>query len=192
MKIVATGFPRGGTSALAGTIHLMGIPFVYDNPLNVEFGKLSHLLVNRNYREGGKLIKQFFTDVPGPLGWKYPVFCRDYEGIKSYLPSNIKVIIISRDYYSAAMSHVNRMKTPFFNALDWYSRSLSFTIDFVKKFKGDILFVTFCELRHETETTIDKIANFCNIKVDNKRRTIIKEYLSVKNYKNIRIFEQKI
>lgn len=194
MKVIIGGLRRGGTTAVTGIIRLCGIPLAgnSENNLYLEDMTVTPELDRGNIQKGKQRIKQIFTDIEGSIALKYNHFCKVYNQIKDILPSNFKVILTSRDYWTHTLSMVNRDKMQLNKALDWHKEQIDYVINFIKTFKGDLLIISFYDLFINPDKVIDDILNFCNLNITNKQKEVIKEYLKTKEYKPIKHYLNKL
>lgn len=167
--VIVVGNGRGGTSAIAGAIHLLGVRMVETgSELNSEDFEIVHAY--QSFKKHGhiecvKRIGELIEDRNSRYkiwGWKDPAADLYLEGVIG-LCKNPHFIFVFRNLFDIAMSHVNTKSGTIEVAMDvCLNRYLRYW-NLLQKFSCPTLMVSYENSLLERKETIKRIVSFLGI-----------------------------
>ncbi len=161
-QYIVVGVGRGGTSAIAASLHTLGISLGDSfRPPNFEDTQMSQAFRSRNWRDLKQLIKNSESKYP-KYAWKLPDSNKQLNRINRYF-SNPYYIFVYRDIFAIAnrknLARNNDILTTMQTSLASYSR----IIKFIKKNKINALHISYEKLLQNKYEYAQELALFCNI-----------------------------
>jgi len=161
-QYVVVGVGRGGTSAIAASLHTLGVSLGDSfNPPNFEDTQMSKAFRARKWRNLKQLIKESESKYP-KFAWKLPDSNKQLNRINRYF-SNPYYIFVYRDIFAIAnrknLAKNNDILTTMQTSLASYSR----IIKFIKKNKINALHISYEKLLQNKYEYAQELALFCNI-----------------------------
>jgi len=193
--VIVCGCFRGGTSAVAGCVNLLGIPFPNTDPINLET-PFSEQLVEGNVEPFIEWLlfqqKRFSR-----FGFKFPAFPKCYESLKNIL-DDPKFIIVFRDPLLVARSEIKYNPGSSYEAKgvvnllnDWVIPQLQDLARLARMTEGRHLLISFENLLRDPVSIVSELGSFLNLHLDSVRVSACLEWVKTKEYKDINVIRKK-
>lgn len=186
IRLWVCGLARGGTSAVAGIIHLLGIPFIYTSPLIVEYYEFSKLVVGNKLTEAQKLFNNIIQHYGSNFGLKVPAPPPSFVKPKN-------VVAVFRDPVAIAESIIRH--DPYFknkNMRDVLCGhvliKLTELINYVKQ--NDVLIVSYEKLMLDSRSVINYLCEALDLSPTRKQINAAIKWCKKKGYKNIKDYKK--
>lgn len=166
--IVVVGLSRGGTSAVAQSLHALGISLGSEfKAPNYEDRRLGDALRSKRWREMKRLIREYEAS-SGGFAWKMPNIDKHLYRIHRYF-QRPAYIFVYRDIFAVAarraMVHEVDPVESMSHALAGYQRILSF----VRRKQPHALHVSYEKLLSQRESYARMLLTFCGMPLDPER-----------------------
>lgn len=172
--VIVLGSGRGGTSAVSGAIHLLGIRMMEDESLNsedVEIVRAYQDNISRGHSVASVAVSKVIlkrNEKYDIWGWKDPSSDLYLESVVNYL-RNPHFIFVFRSIFDVAMNHVHTNSISVEDAIDLAITRYARYWSLVRKFGFPVLVVGYERLVIDKRNFIKELCSFLSISPGRKK-----------------------
>ncbi|MEN9503720.1 MAG: hypothetical protein RI964_3005 [Pseudomonadota bacterium] len=161
-SIVVVGLNRGGTSAIAASLHAMGVALgkAYNEPIYEDI-QLARAVRAKDWLLVKLILKQYEQDY-AKFAWKLPDNYKYLERIHKYL-SNPYYIFIYRDIFARSLRHSLVYESDIVNAMRSGLEGYEKIVKFFNGKKLNALHVSYEKMLNNREEFAQALLDFCGV-----------------------------
>lgn len=187
-NVVIFGFPRGGTTMVAGVAKLCGLNIGKNLGINLEDEKFNLTDLKKNGLDAKKTIIESIkknNDSMPIWGWKYPFAGTYLDEIKDYLVSP-HLILVSRDPFAIASREISIGKSKI-DTIHLILKRQNINIELIQRWKVPTLLISYERALTQPKQFIEALCHFLGLVPPDNIKNII-GFMQPGKYKNINVW----